>query len=419
MRFRRPRPKLIAAAATAFLSTAAIVAVTNNSQAAATGCRVDYAVNAQWPGGFIANVTVTNLGAPVKGWTLSWASPGGQAVRQGWNADITQQGATVSATNAGWNASLDTQAPASFGFVGTRGEAAARLPTRFTLNGIACNGNGGGGTPPQPTAAPTSLPTSGPTSGPTSVPTSTPTSTPTVRPTRTQTAAPTRTTPPVPTSGTVAPTTTSAAPSSGIPAGMGINEHAAPKTVRVFWLKPSDVPYDQRWPDGMAKVIKETQRYYQQELGRTFTLNTQVVEVIEGDHPKAWYENTPQGEDRYWWAVANMEKELHRKLAYQNIDQWVNVGEVSAEGEGGGGGGGNGWVVLNQHDADGAAGVNGDMNRWYGGMVHEMGHALGLPDSTYTDGTPMSASFYGYPNCHFTQAQKQGLLTGHWGSFLS
>ncbi len=46
------------------------------------------------------------------------------------------------------------------------------------------------------------------------------------------------------------------------------------------------------------------------------------------------------------------------------------------------------------------------MNRWYGGMVHELGHAFGLPDSSSTDGTPMSASFYNYPNTHFSQAQK-------------
>jgi hypothetical protein len=95
------------------------------------------------------------------------------------------------------------------------------------------------------------------------------------------------------------------------------------------------------------------------------------------------------------------------------------VGEISAEGEGAGGGGGNGWVILCQHDADGAAGVGGgSMNRWYGGMVHELGHAFGLPDSTYTDGTPMSASFYNYPNTHFNQSEKTAILNGPYGSFL-
>jgi hypothetical protein len=31
----------------------------------------------------------------------------------------------------------------------------------------------------------------------------------------------------------------------------------------------------------------------------------------------------------------------------------------------------------------------------------------------------MSASFYDYPNTHFSQAQKNAILTGPYGSFLS
>ena len=60
--------------------------------------------------------------------------------------------------------------------------------------------------------------------------------------------------------------------------------------------------------------------------------------------------------------------------------------QVAFQQQGGGGGGGGGWVILCQHDADGAAGVNGPMNRWYGGMVHELGHALGWVHSG-DDGT--------------------------------
>src|SRR4051794_32798334 len=64
-------------------------------------------------------------------------------------------------------------------------------------------------------------------------------------------------------------------------------------TVRVFWLHPSDVAFDQRYPDGIAKVMAEAQRYYKQELGVTFTLNNPVVEVVTGDQVRTWYENTP------------------------------------------------------------------------------------------------------------------------------
>jgi len=193
------------------------------------------------------------------------------------------------------------------------------------------------------------------------------------------------------------------------------------KTVRVYWLKPSDVPFDQRYPDGIANVMREAQRYYKQELGKTFTLNNPVVEVVNGDQPRSWYENTPNGGDRYWWAVTNMQNELARKFGLNNPDsRWLNVGEISAEGEGAGGGASPGWVVLSGHDADGAAGTSGQsMNRWYGGMVHELGHAFGLPDAASTDGTPMSASFYDYPNTHFNQSQKNQILNGPYGGFLS
>ena len=191
------------------------------------------------------------------------------------------------------------------------------------------------------------------------------------------------------------------------------------KTVRVWLLRPSDVPYDQRYPDGIAGVIREAQRYYQQELGRTFRLNDPVVQVVTGEHVRSWYENTPNGGDRYWWAVFNMQQELLRRFDVHAPDsRWINVGEVIAEGPGAGGGGGGGWVILCQHDADGAAGLGGPMNRWYGGMVHELGHAFGLPDSTSTDGTPMSASYYNYPNTHFDQSQKTAILNGPYGSFL-
>jgi hypothetical protein len=193
------------------------------------------------------------------------------------------------------------------------------------------------------------------------------------------------------------------------------------RTVRVYWLKPSDVPFDQRYPDGIANVMREAQRYYRQELGKTFTLNDPVVEVVGGDQPRSWYENTPNGGDRYWWAVTNMQNELARKFGLNNPDsRWLNVGEISAEGEGAGGGASPGWVVLSGHDADGAAGTSGQsMNRWYGGMVHELGHAFGLPDSAMTDGTPMSASFYDYPDTHFDQSQKSRILNGPYGNFLS
>ncbi|GAA4709494.1 cellulose-binding domain-containing protein [Phytohabitans rumicis] len=363
------RSRFLAAglAAVVAFGTAAVSAT--SGYAAAAGCRVTYTVGSQWGGGFTANVGITNLGDPLTGWTLRWSFGAGQAVTQAWNATVTQSGAAVTAVNMSYNGGLATNGSVSFGFNGSWNNSSNPVPTSFTLNGVACTGS------TTPTTGPT---TAAPTTAP---PTTPPTTAPTTRP----------------------PGTT---PPNG--------------TIRVYWLKPTDVAYDQRYPDGIANVMREAQRYYRQELGRTFTLNNPVVEVVNGDHPRSWYENTPNGNECYWWVVFNMQQELMRKLSLRAPDsRWINVGEISAEAACSGGGGGGGWVILSGHDADGAAGIGGTMNRWYGGMVHELGHAFGLPDSTSTDGTPMSASFYSYPNTHFSQAQKNAILSGPYGSFLS
>ncbi|MGI5498591.1 cellulase family glycosylhydrolase [Lentzea sp. CA-135723] len=112
---------------------------------AAAGCRVDYAVPSQWQGGFTANVTVTNLGDRVDGWRLTWSWPSGQRVTQAWNATVTSSGADVTAVNAGYNAVIEPNAKASFGFNGSW-SGANTAPQAFSLNGVACTGDPG--TPP-------------------------------------------------------------------------------------------------------------------------------------------------------------------------------------------------------------------------------------------------------------------------------
>jgi len=104
-----------------------------------------------------------------------------------------------------------------------------------------------------------------------------------------------------------------------------------------------------------------------------------------------------------------MEAEVQKKMGTRGKDpRWLVVTYVSAVGNGGGSPGN---VSLTSHDADGAAGKRTEpMSRWYGGMVHEMGHLFGLPDSSGDDGTPMSGDFYNYPDTHFSQAYKNSIL---------
>ncbi|MEU0144974.1 cellulase family glycosylhydrolase [Streptomyces sp. NPDC006288] len=129
----------------ALLATCATVlgltAAAGPQAAAATGCKVEYSVTGQWAGGFQAGVKVTNLGAPVTGWTLGFAMPdAGQRITQGWNATWSQSGPTVSAVGVDWNRTLATGAAADLGFTGSFTGGNPR-PTAFTLNGVACTGS--------------------------------------------------------------------------------------------------------------------------------------------------------------------------------------------------------------------------------------------------------------------------------------
>ena len=158
---KRPHT-LLAAGATGALVLGGLATAALPASAAATGCSITYKVQSQWPGGFTADVGITNLGSAITSWTLTFDFPNaGQTVTQGWSATWTQSGSRVSAASMGWNGSLTTGASTSVGFVGGW-SGANPVPTSFALNGTTCTGVVT--TPPTtPTSSPTSNP---PPSGP-------------------------------------------------------------------------------------------------------------------------------------------------------------------------------------------------------------------------------------------------------------
>jgi Cellulose binding domain len=166
----RARAALAGAAALLVSAAVAVSPTLMPAAGAAAGCLVDYRVNA-WTGGFTAAVRVTAGDTAVNGWTVTWTYGGDQRVTNGWNATVTQSGASVTASNAAWNGSLPAGGSTEFGVQGTYGASNA-APTGFTLNGEPCNG-AAPTTPPVTSAPPTSAPPTStpPTSAPpTSVP---------------------------------------------------------------------------------------------------------------------------------------------------------------------------------------------------------------------------------------------------------
>src|SRR5690606_3100026 len=133
-------PARALAALTALTLCAAGAAALGGPVQAAAGCRVDYTVN-QWNTGFTGNVTVTNFGGPVDGWTLRWTFPAGERLSQGWNAEFSSSGADVTAANTAWNAAIPTGGTVSFGFNATH-TGTVGVPQNFSLNGVSCAGPG-------------------------------------------------------------------------------------------------------------------------------------------------------------------------------------------------------------------------------------------------------------------------------------
>ncbi|WP_155057451.1 glycoside hydrolase family 6 protein [Streptomyces blattellae] len=151
----RTRTAMLAALAlVAGASGTAFAVDTGGVEAAAVPCTVDYTVQNQWDTGFTAAVTVTNNGAAKSAWAVRWSYAGNQTITNGWNARFSQSGTAVTAANESYNGTLATGGSISFGFNASYSGSNA-LPTTFTLDGVTCNVDDGGGDPTDPDPDPT------------------------------------------------------------------------------------------------------------------------------------------------------------------------------------------------------------------------------------------------------------------------
>jgi len=92
------------------------------------GCAASYRVTSTWPGGFQAEVTVSNNAtATVTGWKASWTLASGQTISQVWNGSLTMSGSTATVTNASYNGTIAPGSTAGFGMLvsGTPGATPA------------------------------------------------------------------------------------------------------------------------------------------------------------------------------------------------------------------------------------------------------------------------------------------------------
>jgi Cellulose binding domain len=133
----RARAALGAGLAAVLAVAGAVVAlVTAPSAGAATGCQASYRVN-EWSGGFVGYVDITAGSSAVHGWQVTWNYTGGQKVTSFWNAQITQSGTAVSASNLSYNADIPAGGTLEFGLQGTW-SGSDPAPTDITVTGTGC-----------------------------------------------------------------------------------------------------------------------------------------------------------------------------------------------------------------------------------------------------------------------------------------
>jgi endoglucanase len=120
------------------LSGGATGTPTPTGSAAPVSCHAAYSLVNSWPGGFQAQVVLTNTGtSAISPWTLTWTFPGDQKIASLWNASYTQSGEQVTATAPSYSATLAPSASVTIGFTANFTSSNAN-PATFAVNGTAC-----------------------------------------------------------------------------------------------------------------------------------------------------------------------------------------------------------------------------------------------------------------------------------------
>jgi hypothetical protein len=137
-RFSRHHRKILRNLATLVMAAAlGAVALPTPAHAAGAGCVVQYQILAQGPGGFAADIVLTNLGDPLPSWVLNWQMNPGEQLGAVWGAVMGQSGRWIWATDLPDAGGLATGAHTDFGWTASV-VTPTSPPNAFWMNGVPC-----------------------------------------------------------------------------------------------------------------------------------------------------------------------------------------------------------------------------------------------------------------------------------------
>lgn len=215
------------------------------------------------------------------------------------------------------------------------------------------------------------------------------------------------------------------------------------RQVRMVYLVPSDKSIRADYQNAIAGAILNLQLFYKDQLnGQTFSVHSPSVEVYQLSHPAAFYSSGdnagPNGfaisvlSEAFALTGGGFEDPNNRWIVY--IDADPICGQVI--------GGTAGLALLAANDLRGLTGQPnmpacasespdlGGVNRWIGGLGHELGHAFNLPhppgcdQSNCAEGqlaasSLMWAGYAAYPNTYLLDEDKTRLLASGFFNTLS
>jgi PKD repeat protein len=181
-------------------------------------------------------------------------------------------------------------------------------------------------------------------------------------------------------------------------------------SVKVLLITPKNTRWNRQYYQALNSCVQNLLGWYKQQMGgKTFVLNTPVVDTVTGLHDSAWYNSnngTISGNDPRFYGYYNTYYEMTQLLGDQfNNGKYVYMVYVAAPG---GGAGASGFCALGDQDLKGLTGLDPDpVSRWIGGAGHELGHAFGLPHPDNQNPAALMWTGYTiYPSCLLQQADK-------------
>ncbi|MEL7209949.1 MAG: hypothetical protein AAGK32_17230, partial [Actinomycetota bacterium] len=95
---------------------------------------------------------------------------------------------------------------------------------------------------------------------------------------------------------------------------------AATGVLRLVYFVEADAVADPRAAELIEAQAGALQLFWFEQFGGTFALPTQGVELVYGDHPAGWYDETVSGDDPRWHRLLNIQDEVRAKLGIGDRD---------------------------------------------------------------------------------------------------